>query len=132
MLHTLRQIVNDDIKWRAILRGLNSTFYHQTVTTKQIEEYLSQQTGMDLNPFFNQYLRDIRIPTLEYIFKNNQLEYRWTNCVSGFNMPVKVVLNGEVQYLKPETNWKSVTIASQSNKLGIDPNFYVLGLNRTE
>lgn len=132
VLHTLRQIVNDDIKWRAILRGLNSTFYHQTVTTKQIEEYLSQQTGMDLNPFFNQYLRDTRIPTLEYIFKNNMLEYRWTNCVSGFNMPVKVILNGKVQYLKPETNWKSVTIPSQSNKLEIDSNFYVLGLNRTE
>lgn len=132
MLHTLRQIVNDDVKWRAILRGLNITFYHQTVTSKQIEEYLSQQTGIDLNSFFNQYLRDTRIPTLEYSFKNNQLEYRWTNCVSGFNMPVKVILNGEVQYLKPETNWSAAAIASQNNKLEIDPNFYVLGLNRTE
>ncbi|MDZ4329200.1 MAG: M1 family metallopeptidase, partial [Flavobacterium sp.] len=46
MLHTLRQIVNDDEKWRGILRGLNSTFYHQTVTTKQIEDYLSQQVGI--------------------------------------------------------------------------------------
>lgn len=132
MLHTLRQIVNDDEKWRAILRGLNATFYHKTVTTKQIEDYLSEQTGIDLNPFFNQYLRDTRIPILEYIFKNNQLEYRWTNCVSGFNIPVKVILNGEIQYLKPKTSWKYTRIVSQSNKLEIDSNFYVLGLNRTE
>ncbi|HQK39559.1 MAG TPA: M1 family metallopeptidase, partial [Flavobacterium alvei] len=68
MLHTLRQIVNDDPKWRTILRGLNSTFYHQTVTTKQIEDYLSKAVGLDLNPFLNQYLRAIRIPTFEYKF----------------------------------------------------------------
>ena len=59
MLHTLRQLVDDDEKWRKILRGLNSTFYHQTVTTKQIEDYLSEQTDIDLTAFFNQYLRDV-------------------------------------------------------------------------
>ena len=29
MLHTLRQLIEDDEKWRQILRGLNSEFYHQ-------------------------------------------------------------------------------------------------------
>ena len=81
MLHTIRQIVNDDEKWRGILRGLNSTFYHQTVTTKQIEDYLTAQSGVDLTTVFNQYLRDTRIPTLEYFFKDNNLGFRWTNCV---------------------------------------------------
>jgi aminopeptidase N len=132
MLHTLRQIVNDDKKWRGILRGLNSTFYHQTVTTKQIEDYLSQQVGIDLSTVFNQYLRDTRIPTLEYFFKDNQAGYRWTNCVSGFNMPVKVTLNGKEELLQPETEWKSVPVNSENSKLEIDKNFYVASFNITE
>ncbi|MDI1306944.1 MAG: M1 family metallopeptidase [bacterium] len=132
MLHTLRQIVNDDVKWTTILRGLNSTFYHQTVTTKQIEDYLSQQVGIELNPFFNQYLRDTRIPTLEYFFKDNHLGYRWTNCVPNFNMPVKVTLNGKEELLKPETEWKAIPAKTENSKLEIDKNFYVAGFNITE
>jgi aminopeptidase N len=132
MLHTLRQIVNDDEKWRGILRGLNSTFYHQTVTTKQIEDYLSQQVGIDLSTVFNQYLRDTRIPTLEYFFKDNQVGYRWTNCVSGFNMPVKVTLNGKEELLQPETEWKSIPVNSENSKLETDKNFYVASFNITE
>jgi aminopeptidase N len=132
MLHTLRQIVNDDEKWRSILRGLNSTFYHQTVTTKQIEDYISQQVGIDLNPFFNQYLRDTRIPTLEYYFKGGKLGYRWTNCVPGFNMTVKVSLNGTEKLLNPTTEWNSLENKTETPKLEIDKNFYVAGFNITE
>ena len=132
MLHTLRQIVNDDEKWRGILRGLNSTFYHQTVTTKQIEDYLSQQVGIDLSTVFNQYLRDTRIPTLEYFFKDNQFGYRWTNCVAGFNMPVKVTLNGKEELLQPEIEWKLDPANTQNSMLEIDKDFYVAGFNITE
>ncbi|MDD2674275.1 MAG: M1 family metallopeptidase [Flavobacterium sp.] len=132
MLHTLRQIVNDDEKWRGILRGLNSTFYHQTVTTKQIEDYLSQQVGIDLSTVFNQYLRDTRIPTLEYFFKDNQFGYRWTNCVAGFNMLVKVTLNGKEELLQPKTEWKNVPANTENSKLEIDKNFYVASFNITE
>lgn len=132
MLHTLRQLVNNDEKWRGILRGLNSTFYHQTVTTKQIEDYLSQQIGINLSSVFNQYLRDTRIPTLEYFFKDNQLAYRWTNCVAGFNMPVKITLNGKEELLQPETEWKNIPLNTENSKLEIDKNFYVAGFNITE
>lgn len=132
MLHTLRQIVNDDTKWRAILRGLNSTFYHQTVTTKQIEDFLSQEVGMDLSTFFNQYLRDTRIPTLEYYFKDKKLNYRWTNCVAGFSMPIKITLNGVEKVLYPQINWKKEAFENENPKLEIDKNFYVASFNITE
>ncbi|MDD5149298.1 MAG: M1 family metallopeptidase [Flavobacterium sp.] len=125
MLHTLRQIVNDDVKWRTILRGLNSTFYHQTVTTKQIEDFLSQQVGLDLKPFFDQYLRDIRIPTFEYKFNDNNLSYRWTNCVSDFAIPVKVTLNGKEQWLKPTTEWTNLPQTAKDLKVEVDKDFYV-------
>ncbi|WP_310381178.1 M1 family metallopeptidase [Flavobacterium sp.] len=129
MLHTLRQIVNDDEKWRTILRGLNSTFYHQTVTTKQIEDYISQKVGLDLAPFFGQYLRDIRIPTFEYKFKGNTLWYRWTNCVPGFTIPVKVTLNGKEQWLKPQAEWTNLPQSAKDLKVEVDNNFYVNVIN---
>jgi aminopeptidase N len=132
MLHTIRQIVNDDEKWRTILRGLNSTFYHQTVSSKQIEDYMSASGGIDLATVFNQYLRDTRIPTLEYYFKNNSIGYRWTNCVSGFNMPVKVTVDGIKKWIKPKTTWEQEKSDFENHKLEIDKNFYVAGFDITE
>ncbi|PNW27681.1 peptidase M1 [Formosa algae] len=123
MLHTLRQLVEDDEKWRQILRGMNKIFYHQTVNTKQIEDFLSQETGIDLTAFFNQYLRDTRIPTLEYTFENNTLKYHWTHIVSDFDMPIQVTLNGKLQWIYPTAEWKTIPITSKTFE--IDSDFYV-------
>ncbi|MBF9254454.1 M1 family metallopeptidase [Pontibacter sp. 172403-2] len=125
MLHTLRQIVNDDAKWRSILRGLNKEFYHQTVTTQQIEDYLSAQVGSDLSPFFDQYLRDVRIPELEYQQTGSTLKYRWNNTVAGFNMPIKVLINGKEKWLKPTTTWQELRGVTPKASIKVDPNFYV-------
>ena len=103
ILHTLRQITNDDEKWRSILRGLGEEFYHETVTTKQIEEYISTKMGVDLTSFFDQYLRDSRIPTLEYVINNKKVSFRWINCISSFTMPVKVFINGTETWITPKT-----------------------------
>ncbi len=125
MLHTLRQLIEDDEKWRKILRGLNRTFYHQTVTTKQIEDYISEQTGYDLTEFFNQYLRTTKIPTLEYTIKDKELKYRWTNIVEKFDMPVQVKINDKEQWLFPKSEWKILTLDSGNSTFEIDPDFYI-------
>lgn len=124
MLHTIRQIVNDDQKWRGILRGLNQTFYHQTVTTKQIEDYISQQAGINLSKVFDQYLRDVRIPKLEYKLDKKRLSYRWTNCVAGFDMPVGMKVGAASLILRPTTEWQTVKIAKNS-KVVVSEDFYV-------
>jgi aminopeptidase N len=123
ILHTLRQLVEDDEKWRQMLRGLNKTFYHQTVTTKQIEDYLSEQSGIDLTAFFNQYLRDTRIPTLEYSIENKELKYRWTNIVANFDMPIQVTIDDNKQWIYPNAEWKMIPIEGET--IEVDPNFYV-------
>lgn len=123
MLHTLRQLIEDDEKWRQILRGLNDTFYHQTVTTKQIEDYISLQSGIDLNAFFNQYLRTTLIPTLEYKIEDNKLNYRWTDIVADFDMPVQVTFNNKTQWIFPNSEWKTTPISSESFE--VDSDFYV-------
>jgi aminopeptidase N len=125
ILHTLRQLIDNDKKWRQILRTMNAEFYHQTVTTKQIEKFLSKETGFNLNPFFNQYLRTIKIPTLAYVLKNNTLKYRWTHVVSNFKMPLKIIINGDEKWIYPTENWKEITLNSDEHSLIIDENFYV-------
>ncbi|MBP0903339.1 M1 family metallopeptidase [Mariniflexile gromovii] len=125
ILHSLRQLIEDDEKWRQILRGLNRTFYHQTVTTKQIEDYISKETGIDLTEYFNQYLRTIKIPTLEYKIENKELKYRWTNIIDKFDMPVQVTINGKEEWLFPKADWKTKTLDTKNATFEIDPNFYI-------
>jgi aminopeptidase N len=131
MLHTLRQIVNDDEKWRGILRGMNLDFYHKVVTGAQIEKYLSEKTGIDLNSFFDQYLRDVRIPVFEYYIKNNELTFRWDNCVKDFKMPLKILINGKEKYINPKTGFTSVTLDSKKTVIKVDPDYYVAVMNIT-
>ena len=131
MLHTLRQLVNDDLKWREILRNINQEFYHQTVTTRQIEDFLNKQTDIDLSKFFDQYLRDVRIPVFEYSIKENELFYRWNNCVRGFDMPLKVVISGTEKWLYPDEMWNYTEIDTDNPSVQIDPNFYIAVLNIT-
>lgn len=127
MLHTIRQIVDDDAKWRDILRGLNRDFYHQTVDTKQIETYIIEKSGKDLQPVFDQYLRQTDIPTLEYRIKKRKLKYRWTNCIANFNMPVKVAIApGQFEFIYPTTDWKTARHKlSKKDALAVDADFYV-------
>lgn len=131
MLHTLRQIVNDDEKWRGILRGLNKEFYHQVVRGSQIESYLSEKTGINLNPFFDQYLRDIRIPVFEYYIKGNDLAFRWNNCVPGFNMPLKIRVSGEEKFINPTTVFTSIKLELEKVVILVDPGYYIATLNIT-
>ncbi|WP_299390360.1 M1 family metallopeptidase [uncultured Gelidibacter sp.] len=123
MLHTLRQWVNDDDKWRQILRGLNETFYHKTVTTAQIENYISEMSGIDLNAFFNQYLRDSKIPTLEYELKDEHLKYRWTNTVANFEMPIEITIDGKNQKIGPKASWSTLKVKGKT--ITVEPDYYV-------
>jgi aminopeptidase N len=132
MLHMIRQIINDDAKWRSILRGLNSTFYHQTVTSKQIEDYINTQSGINFNRVFTQYLTTTKIPVLEYIFKDGSFGYHWSNCVAKFDMPVKVKLNGVDHLLKPTTEWKSEKVTNDNRTIEVNKDFYVTSSNITE
>ena len=123
MIHTIRQIYNDDEKFRLMLRGLNKDFYHQTVTTEQVEKYISDHAGRDLSKVFDQYLRTIQIPTFEYKYGNDTLSYRWTNCIEGFDMPIRILANEPV-WVYPTTEWKQEFIKNGAN-LKPDPDFYV-------
>ena len=123
LLHTIRQIANNDLKWREVFRGLNKNFYHQTVSSKQVEKYISDNIDFDLKYVFDQYLRDNRIPTLEYKIQKKKFLYRWSNTIDGFNMPIELIVNNENIRIYPENDWKEIN--AKVKKLTIDRDYYI-------
>ena len=123
MIHMIRTILGDDDKWREILRGMNEEFYHQTVTTQEIESYVDERIPVDLTKVFDQYLRTTQIPVFQYRFEGNKLTYKWTNCIEGFNMPLDVMIGEKVIRLNPTTSEKSLN--SKSQKLTVRTDYYV-------
>jgi len=126
LLHTIRHIINNDEKFRKILRGLNSTFYHKTVDSKDVESYISKESGIDLSKIFDQYLRTIQIPVLEYKLEPT-FQYRWNNIIEGFDMKVKIILNKKDFWIQPGTNWKTLALPANADPTLFlaDKNFYI-------
>lgn len=128
LIHTIRQLINNDEKFRSILRGLNQTFYHKTTTSAEVENYIAKQSGLKLDKVFDQYLRYANIPVLEYKINNGVLSYRWITDVKGFDMPVKVSLKADdYTLIYPTNDWKTSKIDSSVNmdNFKTEPNFYV-------
>ncbi len=125
ILHTLRQLVDNDRRWRKILRGLNQDFYHQTVTTQQIEEYISQKSGKDLSVFWDQYLRTTEIPKIQYEIKGRDLKYRYVDIIENFAMPVLAIINGKEKWIYPTGTWKTMKWKNLITSLAIKKDFYV-------
>ena len=123
LLHTIRQLANDDEVWRQTLRGLNREFYHSTVTTREIEEYMSKSIRMDLSKIFDQYLRDYRVPVFEYEIIDGELNYRWNNVIDGFDMPLEVIIDGKNMELYPISEFKQIPIKNLYIK--VDDDYYV-------
>jgi len=125
MLHTIRQVINDDEKFRSILRGLNKDFYHKTVDSRQVEMYMGQKSGMDLSKIFDQYLRTTKIPELQYKMNGRKLSYRWTNTVDGFNMPLDILGSKLALRINPTTSWQEMELPSDYSISNFNKNFYI-------
>ena len=126
MLHTIRQIVDDDEKWRRILRGINEKFFHQTVTTEQIENYISVSAGVRLQELFDQYLRSTEIPKLTLQRQGRKLSFKFENCNQNLSFPVKLDVNGGTVWIKPTTAESVIEFQQPIETLSVDRNFFLL------
>ena len=125
LIHNLRQIINDDEKFRLILRGLNEDFYHQTVSSKQIEDYFIEKSGLDLQLVFDQYLRNTKIPWFQYKIKGETISFRYKKAVKGFHMPLRIKIDGEDHWIEPESEWKEYILDHPIKEVQVDQNFYI-------
>lgn len=125
MLHTIRHVINDDAKWLAILRGLNAEFWHQTVTTEQIESYVSNKAGIDLAKVFDQYLRTTQIPLLKYKIDGKSVSFNYERVVKGFAMPLRVNINGQEIKITPSEVKQTLEFPEQMKTFEVNRNFYI-------
>lgn len=126
ILHTLRQLIEDDELWRDVLRGLNQEFFHQTVSSKQVENYISQKTNKDLTVFFDQYLRTADIPQIDIFVTENSLRFKYVNTVAGFDMPLKIYVNENTRWVFPKSDtWVEIHSEEVIQYVEIDSNFLV-------
>ncbi|WP_026897839.1 M1 family metallopeptidase [Daejeonella oryzae] len=123
MLQTIRSVINDDVKWKQILRGLNSEFGLKTSESKDIENYIIEKSGIKLQPIFDQYLRTTKIPVLNYKISGKKLSYKWDNVIDGFDMPVLIKAGNKDILLHPGQQIKTERI--NSNSISISNGFYV-------
>jgi aminopeptidase N len=123
MLHTIRHIVNNDSVWKCFLRDINKNFWHSTTSSKEVEAYMINYLKLDLKKVFDQYLRTTQIPIFEYSIKKNKLIYKWTNCVEGFNMPLKLNAGNLDMWLNPTTVSQEIKI--NSSEIKADDNFFI-------
>lgn len=125
MIHTLRQVIDNDDTFRELLRGINKTFYHQTLSSDQLENYIIQQTALDLKGFFDQYVRTTKVPTIEYKNKNGIFKYCFKNTVNDFTIPVRFFIDDKEVWLNPSKEWQKLTLPSETSTIRIDKNFYI-------
>jgi len=128
-LNTLRSVVNDDKKWWTIVRGVYDTFKYKNIMTEDMVKYFNEKTGRDLTPVFDQYLRNIALPTLELKFdaEAGTVAYRWKADVAAFAMPIKVGTKDKWQIIEPTTSaWKTMktTLTKDTFEVATDL-FYV-------
>jgi len=124
LVHYVRQLFDDDEKFRSALREMNKRFYHKITTSAEVEKFWSEKVGRDLSTLFDQYLRETKVPTLEITKQGNHFKYRWSDCLSNFNAPVRVELNNEMVWIYPTTVWKEYKTKKKVESLTIDKNFY--------
>jgi arylsulfatase A-like enzyme len=125
MIHMMRHIVNDDEKWRQILRGLNKEFWHQTVTTQEVEDFISKAAGFDFSKVFDQYLRGTAIPVLKYSFDGKELKYQLKNVVEGFAVPARAMINGRSVPLELTDKHSTYLCDEDVKSFSLDRNFYI-------
>jgi aminopeptidase N len=130
VLNTLRNVVNDDERWWRLLRDLFQRFKYQNILTEDLIQFFNRQTGRDLTPIFNQYLRQTQIPTLELAFDeaNSRVSYRWRADEKDFAMPVRVGRKGQWQLIQPTTEWKSMTTTIAKDEFDVATDLYYVSV----
>ena len=132
MLNTLRSVVNDDAKWWALLHGLYQHFKYQNILTEDVVSYFNQQTGMNLTPIFDQYLRHAQIPRLELLFGEEPglVMYKWRADEEKFAMPVRVGTPEHWQIIHPTTQWQWMKTPLTKDEFQVATELYYVEVNK--
>ena len=130
MLNTLRSVIDDDAKWFADIHDFYQQFKYQTIMTEDVVAWWNQRTGMNLTPFFNEYLRHAALPVLELRFDRAKgtVAYRWSADEAGFAMPIKIGEREHLTLVTPVTKeWKTMPWTADPDTLDVPHDLYYVG-----
>lgn len=125
IIHMIRQLMNDDEKFRLLLNDISQTYYHQYVSSSELENFIQYKTGLNLKGFFNQYLRTTQIPELQYRIKRNKISYRYVNIVDDFLLPISATINNNLIYIYPTSSWQTLKYNQTIKQFEANKNYYV-------
>jgi len=119
MLHTLRNLIDNDSLWFSIIKGISEEFKYKIVDGIEIINYINEKVDLDLYYFFKQYLNNADIPIFEYKIqkkgRGSTLLYRW-NAINDFNMNIKVNIGQKDFWLSPDSEWKEYGLGNADIK----------------
>lgn len=125
ILNTLRNAVDDDEKWWRILKKFAETNRHKIIETNDVITFFSKETGWDLKPFFEQYLKYTSLPVLETKRVGNKLSYRWKTDVNNFELPIYFIANLKNVKIYPTNKWNSIKVKPNYHLDFPDDLFYI-------
>jgi aminopeptidase N len=129
-INTLRSVINDDKRWWKLLHDLYQHFKYQNIMTEDMVQYFNQQTGMNLTPIFDQYLRHTAIPTLELKFDddNSTVSYRWKADEPNFRMPVRVGKKDQWKVVDATTDWQTLPAKLKRDEFEVATDLYYVNV----
>jgi aminopeptidase N len=130
MINTLRSVIDNDPEWFKLIHDFYQHFKYQNILTEDVVAYFNQQTGMNLTPFFNQYLRHTAIPTLELKFDAGTVSYRWKVDEAGFAMPVKVGVAGQWLTIRPTEEWQTMKTPLTKESFAVATDLYYINVDK--
>jgi hypothetical protein len=119
LLHTFRNVLDNDKLWVNLLREIQKEFRYQTLTAAELVTFINKFTKSDYTYLFDQYLHYTTLPALQIMLKplgkDLQIRFRWAADVKNFRMPVKVMhAANEFKFIYPGPDWKTVILKNMS------------------
>ena len=131
MLNSLRSVIGDDKKWFADINDFYQQFKYKTIMTEDVEAWWNKRTGMNLTPFFDEYLRHKDLPVLELkaSTKPGEVAYRWKADEAAFSMPIEVGDPAHWTKVTPlTTEWQSTPWTGAADDFKVASDFYYVNV----
>jgi aminopeptidase N len=131
-LHTLRSVINDDARWWTLIRDFYQRFKYRNIVTEDVVAFFNQQTGMNLTPVFDQYLRHAALPALELKWSESDgsVSYRWKADEPGFRMPIRVGTSAHWRIIQPTVEWQTMKTTLGKGELEVATDLYYVTVSR--
>jgi aminopeptidase N len=131
-LNTLRSVIGDDAKWWKLIHDLFQTFKYRNIMTEDIIAFCNQQTGMNLTPLFDEYLRHADLPVLELKFDGaaKTVAYRWKADEAAFHMPIRVGKADSWQLVTPTSDWQTMPTPLAKDDFQVATDLYYVNVSK--